>query len=458
LIFAEQFDGFLLSADDPEFDQMRRVWNGMIDRRPALIARCRDTADICSALRHARAAGLPVSIRCGGHNVAGSAVVDGALMIDLSLMRSVTVDAGAGTAEAEGGCLLRDVDLATTQHGLACPAGVFSYTGLGGLALGGGYGWRCRKWGLTCDHIVGAEIVLADGSVLQVSEEEHPDLLWALRGGGGNFGVVSKFRLRLRPAGPILARTGVFGGDDAATALQVYRKASTSLSDDFHLLGGLRHARPDDAIADTAQGRPVLDFLAVCSGDDAASLEEAAALFEAMPKHASTEKTMSYMDLQTMVDDSAPDGRRYYTKSGYLNELPDPAIQALIDAAARNPSQTGSIDIEHLLGAVARGSAAESAFPTRDAPFMVSAYGSWDDPKLDEDGIAWARETMSSVQEWAHPGGYSNYVSRQESRQDAATAYGAELYSRLVEVKRRYDPDNVFRSTRSVLTDLAEMI
>ena len=371
-------------------------------------------------------------------------------MIDLSHMREIIVNTEDRIAVAEGGCLLRDVDLATTEHGLACPAGVYGYTGLSGLALGGGYGWRCRKWGLTCDHIVGAEVVLADGSVVEVSQENHPDLLWALRGGGGNFGVVTKFRLALRPAGQILVRTGLYAGDNAAAALRAYREFTPNLSDDFHLLGGLRYPRENDSVPDSLRDRPVLDFLAVCSADDEASAAEAEALFASMPEGATSTTVMSYWELQAMCDGSAPDGRRYYTKSGYLSELDDKAIDLLVDAAGRNPSRTGSIDIEFLLGAVARGDEENSAFPQRDAPFMVSAYGSWDEAELDTDGIAWTRETISSVNEWEHPGGYVNYISLEDDPGDSTETYGSAIYTRLAEVKRAYDPGNFFRGTRAV--------
>jgi acyl-CoA synthetase (AMP-forming)/AMP-acid ligase II/FAD/FMN-containing dehydrogenase len=449
------FDGFVLAPGNAAFEKARRVWNGTIDRTPALIARCRTTSDVSAVVRFAHDAGLPVSIRCGGHNVAGSAVADGAIMIDLSLMRTVTVDVHNRIAEADGGCLLRDVDMATTAHGLACPAGVFSYTGLGGLALRDGYGRRCRKWGLTCDHIIGADMVLADGSVVEVSESRHSDLLRALRGGGGNFGVVTRFKLRLRQAGPILLRNAVYSGDDVATGLQSYREFTSIASDDFHLLGALRHARPGDAIAPALADRPVLDLLAVCSADDADSLDEGSSLFASMPKSAITERSLSYLDLQAMLDDSAPSGRRYYTESGYLAELADGAIEQLVDAARRNPCRSGSIDIEHLMGAVSRVTSATSAFPQHDAPFMVSVYGSWDDSELDAEIIAWARETMSSVTEWEHSGGYVNCVSQEESPEDASDMYGSAIDSRLALVKRRYDPDNMFRGVRGVLPTFA---
>jgi FAD/FMN-containing dehydrogenase len=445
------FSGVVLLAEDPRFEGARRVWNGMIDRTPALIACCRDTPDVKTAIGFARETGRPLSVRCGGHNVAGSAVADGAVMIDLSLMRAVVVDPGARIARASGGCLLRDLDLATTPHGLACPSGVFSLTGLGGLALGGGYGWRCRKLGLTCDHIVGAEVVLADGSVVEVSESQHGGLLWALRGGGGNFGVVTRFTLRLDPAGPMLVRSAVHPAERAVEAMRAYRAFAAGLSDDLHLLGGLRHAAPADPVPPGQRDRPVLGVTIVCSAANAASADEGRALFEAMPACTVAARTISYLDLQSMGDSGSPAGRRYYTKSGYLADLCDEAIERLIASSGRNPSRTGSIDVEYLRGAVLRSGTSQSAFPQREAPFMVTVSGSWDDPGLDQDGIAWAREAIDSVRAWEHPGAYSNYISQQENPQQAFAMYGPAIYSRLAQIKHTYDPDNMFRSARNII-------
>jgi FAD/FMN-containing dehydrogenase len=453
---AAGFGGVLLSAHDPRFEGTRRIWNGMIDRTPGLIACCSSASDVTAVIGFARERGLPISVRCGGHNVAGSAIVDGAVMIDLSPMRAVTVDADARIARAGGGCLLRNVDIATTARGLACPSGVFSRTGLGGLALGGGYGWRCRKLGLTCDHVIGAEVVLADGSVVEVSENQHPELLWALRGGGGNFGVVTRFTLRLDPVGSILVRSAVYPGDVTAEAMRAYRAFAPGLPDDFHLLGGLRSAAPGDPIPPNQRDRPVLGFTSVCSAGDAASAGEGRALFDAMPACAVATRTISYLELQSMADDSAPAGRRYYTKSGYLSELCDEAIERLIASTGRNPSRTGSIDIEYLRGAVLLSGTKESAFPQREAPFMVTVSGSWDDPGLDQDGIAWAREAIDSVRAWEHPGAYSNYLSQEESPEEASAMYGSAIYSRLARVKQTYDPDNMFHSARSVIPASAQ--
>ena len=445
-----RFGGVLLLAADPRFGPARRVWNGMIDRTPALIACCRGTSDVKAAIGFAREAGLALTVRCGGHNVAGSAVADGAVLIDLSLMRAVAVDPTARIAQASGGCLLRDLDLATAPHGLACPSGVFSRTGLSGLALGGGYGWRCRKLGLTCDHIIAAEIVLADGTVLEVSETEHPGLLWALRGGGGNFGVVTRFTLRLESAGPMLVRSAVHPAEHAVEAMRACRTFAPGLSDDLHLLAGLRHAVPGDPVQAGQHDRPVLGVTLVGSATDAASIGEGTALFEAMPACAVAEHEVSYLDLQFMGDSGSAAGRRYYTKSGYLADLSDEATERLIASSARNPSSTGSIDVECLRGAVLRSGTSESAFPHREAPFMVTVSGSWDDPGLDHDGIAWARAAVDAVGAWRHPGAYSNYVSQQESPLEASAMYGSAIYARLAQVKQAYDPGNVFRSARNI--------
>jgi FAD/FMN-containing dehydrogenase len=448
---AAGFSGIVLLAQDPRFEAARRVWNGMVDRRPALIARCRGTPDVRAAVGYARDSGLPLTVRCGGHNVAGTAVADGAVMIDLSLMRSVTVDPGARMAEASGGCLLRDLDLATARHGLACPTGVVSRTGLGGLALGGGYGWRCRKLGLTCDHIAGAEVVLADGSVLEVSEDQHPGLLWALRGGGGNFGVVTRFTLRLDPIGPMLVCSAVYPAEAAAEAMRACGALAADLADDLHLLYGLRHAAPAGPVPAGQPGGPVLGVTVVCPAADPASGRECRALFGALPAGQVTTQAMSYLELQSMGDSGALAGRRYYTKSGYLAGLPGQAAERLIASAGRNPSATGSIDVEYLRGAVLRGGTGESAFPQREAPFMVTVSGSWDDPGLDRDGIAWAREAVESLSAWEHPGVYANYISQHESAQRASAMYGPAIYSRLAQVKQAYDPGNMFRSARAII-------
>jgi len=444
------FKGTVLLPGDLGYDDARRIWNGMCDRRPALIARCLGTADVSAAVLFARAADLPVTIRGGGHNVAGTAIADDSVMIDLSLMRNVTVNVDEQVAEADGGCLLRDLDITTTAYGLACPAGMVSHTGLGGLALGGGYGWRCRKWGLTCDHIICAEVVLADGSVVEAGED-NPDLLWALRGGGGNFGVVTRFKLRLHRVGAILFRNGIYAEDTAAAALEEYRKFTEKQPDDIHVLGSLRYASDADWVLPELRGTPALDLAIVCSADDAESVHQSTRLFDAVPPASSIERTISYFDLQSMADSGAPAGRRYYTKSCYIVDLVDHVAECLAGAARRNPSSLSSIDIEYLRGAISEEADGQSSFPLRDAPYMCTAWASWIEPRHDAENIAWSRRTVEDLRDWQHQGGYVNYMLQDDPTDVVAEIYGSANYDRLTQVKRRYDPQNVFRTYRNVL-------
>jgi FAD/FMN-containing dehydrogenase len=446
----EQLHGSLITPEDPEYDDIRRVWNGMHDRKPALIARCAGAPDVSAAIRFARSAGLPLTVRGGGHNVAGTAVADGALLIDLSLLRGVVVHPGQRVAEAQGGCLLRDLDAATTVHGLACPAGVISHTGLGGLTLGGGYGWRSRAWGLTCDQIISAEVVLADGSILEASEEHDTDLWWALRGGGGNFGVVTRFTLRLHEVGPILLRTGIYHADRATRALRVFQKYTATQPTDVHVLGSLRYCPTADWIPASLRGQPVLDLSVACSAEDPGSVAQGAAIFAELRPDARRERTISYFELQALGDRAAPHGRRYYTKSGYLAEISEGAADGLLEAARRNPSSLSSIDIEYLRGAICNVGDDRSAFPQRDAPFLYTAWASWTEPQDDAVNVAWSRNTIDSLAKWQHKGGYFNYMLAEDSAETVAKLYGKAKYERLMQVKRRYDPDNLFRTYRSI--------
>ncbi|MFE3110038.1 FAD-binding oxidoreductase [Kitasatospora indigofera] len=438
------FEGPLLLPADEGYDEVRAIWNGMHDRRPALIARCRSTADIAAAVRFARAAGLPATVRGGGHNVAGTAVDDDAVMIDLSLLRTVTVDPQARLARAEGGSLLKDVDTATAAHGLACPAGVVGHTGLGGLALGGGYGWLTRKWGLTCDHIVQAELVLADGSVVQATDESHPDLMRALRGGIGNFAVVAAFTLELRPVGPLSYRSALYLMEDAPAVLRAFRSFTEKQSDDLRVFGAFQELGHDESVPAALRGRQALDLAVVCSADDPESLAQSAQLLDAVPAAGYFEQTMSYYELQARLDASGPAGRRYFTKTCYLADLADGTIEQLVEAARRNPSRLSSIDVEFLRGAITEGTGRPSAFPHRDAAYLCTAWAAWLDPEQDEANVAWSRGTMAALSPWQTAGSYGNYVPEDESAAPAGDAW-------LAEVKERYDPENLFRGRRNVV-------
>ncbi|MGW7411000.1 FAD-binding oxidoreductase [Streptomyces sp. NPDC054863] len=443
-----------LDPDHPDYDAARRVWNGTHDRRPARIARCYETADVVAALRFARSAGLEVSVRGGGHNVAGTAVADGAVMIDLSGMRRVRVDPQRRVAYADGGCLLADLDTATAAHQLVCPTGIISRTGLGGLALGGGYGWLSRRWGLTCDHVLAAEVVLADGSVIEASQESHPDLLWALRGGGGNFGVVTRFTLLLRPVTPLYCHTDLYELDQAPQALQAYREFTGHLSSELHVAGGFKIAGAypgrDGGLPARLRGRPVLSLTAVWfgrPGEETAAIEP---LHEAAPPAVSTGRTTTHVELQARGDHERPPGNRYYTKSTYLDDLTPSAVEEFVATARGFPSPLSSVQLEYLRGAVADVPEEDSAFPGRSAPYIYTVSSQWTDPADDGVHIEWTRGAVERLAAYRHGGAYVNYV-QDGRRNEVAEIYGAARLARLAVVKAAYDPDNVFHFNQNVL-------
>ena len=372
--------------------------------------------------------------------VAGTAVADGAALIDLGGMRAVRPDPEAGLATAGGGALLADLDRATVPLGLACPTGVVSRTGFGGLALGGGYGWLCRKWGMTCDHIVAAEVVLADGTIVRADDRTEPELMWGLRGGGGNFGVVTRFTVRLRPVGRIVRHVLTYPLDDAAEALRAYGRLGAHTDRELQVLGGLK----------IADGAPVLGLTAVWLGaGDGRTDPDLSALLAAAPAGRTT-REMSFGDLQAASDDSEPSGWRYYTKSRYLDALGEPVLEALRTAVKENPSPLSTIDLGHLLGAIGDVAEDATAFPERSASFMVSASAAWREPAGDEANIAWARDTIGSLGRWSRPGNYVNYMERAEPAV-VARLYGSARYARMAALKAAVDPGNVLRGNQNVL-------
>ncbi|GIG63542.1 oxidoreductase [Longispora fulva] len=446
----ETFRGELLGAGETGYDHARRVWNGMHDRRPALIARCLDSGDVSAALRYARTVGLPVTVRGGGHNVAGTAVADAALMIDLSLMRAVTVDAAERVAVAEGGCLLSDLDAATVPHDLACPAGVVSHTGLAGLALGGGYGWLGRKWGLTCDHILAAEVVLADGSVVEAAADRHADLFWALRGGGGNFGIVTRFTLRLRPVGPVYFHTGVYSLADAPAALREYRTFAEKQPSDLHTIGAFKHAGQQSWIPVALRGTPALFLTAVWLGEPTEGPGNTGPLFDAAPPAGASARVMPYAELQALGDHSEPHGNRYFTKSCYLADLTDDPVAEMTASADEMRSPLSCIDFEYLRGAIADVPEADSAFPRRDAPYIYTVSAQWTESSADQENIDWSRHGVRRLAPWQYGGAYVNYL--QDEPSDAVIdVYGQSRYSTLADVKRRYDPDNLLAGNQNIV-------
>jgi FAD/FMN-containing dehydrogenase len=438
--FRSTVRGAVFGPDSGEYEEARRVWNGMIDRRPALIARCAGVGDVQAALAFARAEGLAVAVRGGGHSAAGLATCDGGLVIDLTDMNGVEVDPVARTARAGGGTTWGAFDAATQAHGLATTGGAISTTGIAGLTLGGGVGWLMRRHGLACDNLIAAEVVTADGRVLTASAEEHPDLFWGLRGGGGNFGVVTSFTYRLHPRGQVLGGMLVHPADRARETLHFYREATRTAPDDLTLFGGL---------LSSPEGVPIAAYV-LCHGGDPARAEADLRPIRAFgPPLADQVAPMPYPVLQSMLDEGFPAGMQVYWTAHFLTDLSDEAIETLVAHFGRITSPLSAILIEHLGGAVARVGPDETAFAYREAPYNLAIVARWLDPSEADRHVAWARELRDAMRPFAH-GVYVNYLGVGDDADRVLTAYGPAKYERLAKVKATYDPDNVFRLNQNI--------
>jgi hypothetical protein len=440
---APTFSGQLLLPNDPAYDQRRRVHNGLIDKHPAAIASCRGVADIVDAVRLARTLGLEVSVRGGGHNVAGRATIDGGLMIDLSPMKGVHVDAHARTVRAQGGVLWNELNRETQLHGLATTGGVVGTTGIAGLTLGGGLGWLMPKYGLALDNLRSAELVLADGTVLCVSADENPDLFWAIRGGGGNFGIAASLEYQLHEVGPMI--TGgvvVHPLPRALDALRFFRDTCDSLPDEAMLVAALQTA-PDGSNAK----------IAAIVGSHCGSIEQGEAAFRSLktfgPPVMDMIGPMPYATLNGMLDAAFPKGALNYWKAQFLTDLSDAAIRALIAAFEQCPSPTSHVIIEHFHGAAARVPLAATACTTRVTGFNVVIVSQWTDVRESDRNITWARDTFASLTPFLAAMRYLNYLEV-DAPNAAAVAYGPNL-QRLREIKTQYDPDNFFRHNVNIL-------
>jgi len=428
-------------AGEAGYDDARRVWNGAVDRHPAMVAFCRTSSEVAAAVLAAREVGVPLSVRGGGHQVAGLSVCDNGLTIDLSTMCAVSVD--GGISHAGGGSLLRHVDTANAQAGVVVPAGVVSHTGLGGLALGGGFGWTFRNFGLTCDNIVGAEVVTADGRIVQAGEQDDADLLWALRGGGGNFGVVTRFDLGNHPLRDVLFGQAVFAVDDLPRGVEHYVRTMATIPDAMSSICITRLAPPIPGLPPEVVGRPVVMIDAVWSGDIDAG-EEPMRRLVGDGKPLTTRITrMPYTAVQTMQDDLHPHGRGNYNKSRYLTTVDDTAIKALREAGNTVPGPHSQIEILRLGGAAGRIDPNATAFAHRDAAYILNIVGAWTDNIVADAHIAWVRDTYKAFDPVGSDAGYINFLDAEPDR--AHSVYPEPTYARLREIKRRLDPDSVFR-------------
>ncbi|MEA2381789.1 MAG: hypothetical protein QOH72_1760 [Solirubrobacteraceae bacterium] len=445
----DAFAGDLIGPAHPSYEGARRIWNGMIDRRPALVARCAGEADVAAAVQFARERGLPVAVRGGGHNVAGNAMCDDGVVVDLSDLKAIEVDAERRTARVQPGVLLGELDRATQAFGLATPTGNVSKTGVAGLTLGGGLGWIARKHGPACDNLLSARVVAADGDCVTASEDENPELLWGLRGGGGNFGVVTSFEYRLHPIGPeVIAGGVVHSFADAPRLFPFFAEFVAGAPDELSVTASTFPAPPGLPIPAEMIGE-LVTVLAVCHAGDPAEGERALAPLRRFGRPLADLITpMPYTALQSGSDAAYPNGQRNYWKSHYVDEITDGAVATLQEHARRMPSPMSSFYFQHLGGAIGRAGAGTSAFGHRDAVFDFNILTVWRQPAEDGENVTWARDFAAAMQPYS-TGVYVNNLGV-EGADRVRAAYAPQTYDRLVALKDAYDPHNVFRLNQNV--------
>jgi FAD/FMN-containing dehydrogenase len=446
--FGAALRGELVVPDDEGYDEARSVWNGMIDKHPALIVRCAGTADVISTVRFAEEHGLPISVKGGGHNIAGRAVEDDALMVDLSQMDAVRVDPDAKTARVEPGVVLNELDHETQAFGLATPAGYNSTTGIAGLTLGGGWGWLSRKYGLTVDNLISADVVTAEGELVHASEGENEDLFWGLRGGGGNFGIVTSFEFQLHGVGPeVLSGPIVHPFEDTEMVLKEHRRLAAEAPDEVAVWFVIRHAPPMPFVPEEWHGEKVIILAAFYTGemsDGEQALQPwrdiGDPIVDAVGPH-------PYTGWQQAFDGLAPAGNRNYWKSHNFEEMTDGMIETFVAFGETIPSELTEIACAQLGGAINERPVEATAYPHRDAEFVMNLHTQWEDPEQDDECIAWARDMHEAMTPHATGGVYTNFVPEEDGDQRAAYR---ENYDRLVEVKDKWDPENVFRLNHNV--------
>jgi hypothetical protein len=452
--FRKKLAGIVLCPGDEGYEKTRHVWNGIIDRHPAVIARCASESDVIAAVNFARENQLLVAVRGGGHNVAGHGTCDHGLVIDLSLMKGIEVDPHHRLARADGGVLWKELDKATQVYGLATPGGLFSETGIAGLTLGGGFGWLRNKFGLSCDNLVSARVVMADGRLATTSAVENSDLLWGLRGGGGNFGIVTRFEYRLHPVGPEVMFCFVFHpGEKMEEGFRFYRDFSTLSPDEVSSVAFSGIIPPGSkAYPSEIHGKPFLAFGACYIG----SVEEGKRVFQPLRDFTQPlidfSGVMPYVDVQAIFDADYPSGvMRYYWKSLNLTSLSDEAITHLARHAREQPSAHSTTDLWHIGGAVRRVNPDESAFFGREAVFLLNPESNWEDPADDDENITWAREFVEDMQGFSDGSRYLNFAGFQEEGSELIRKGFGSQFERLAFLKKKYDPTNFFKLNQNIV-------
>ena len=446
--FKARFAGIALTAGDHGYDEARALWNGWFDKRPALVARCRTTQDVVSVVRFARATGLPLAVRSGGHSLAGLSSCDDGIMLDLSLMRDVVVDAPERIARVQPGATWAGFDAATQVHGLATTGGLISHTGVAGLTLGGGIGWLMRRYGLAADNLTAAEVVTASGDILRTSSTEEPELLWGFRGGGGNFGVVTSFEFRLHPLGPVLGGLMGFPLDRGREVLQRYRTWAAEVGDGFTTLAAVITAPPAPFVPPELVGQKIVGLAGCWCGEVDAGEAALAPLRELRPAF-DVFGPMPYVTLQRMLDEGAPPGIRSYTRSGYAADLSDGLIDVALEHGASMPSPFSQLHLHHMGGAVARVGEDDTAFGNRRATYAYNVNSMWTDPSADELHETMNRGFAAALTPLSTGGVYVNFLGNEGDARIRA-AYGDAKYERLRRLKRRSDPENLFRLNQNI--------
>ncbi|GAC1329114.1 MAG: FAD-binding oxidoreductase [Candidatus Dormibacteria bacterium] len=433
---------------DAAYDHARRIWNGAIDRRPAAIVPCSSVATVRAAISAARQSGLPLAVRGGGHSLPGFSTCDGGIVIDLSPMSSVAIRPQERTASVGGGATWAMVDAASHQHGLATTGGLVSSTGVGGLTLGGGIGWLTRKHGLACDNLVSCDLVTASGELIRVSEEEAPELLWGLRGGGGNFGIVTNFEFRMHPVSRVTAGLAMFDVGRAHEVFSLYCDWVKGIPDELTPMLILLEGAAVEDIPQKLRGKAVIAVGACHVGNAEAAKLDLQPITDLEPDLLTFEE-MPYPTLQQAFDADLPAGDLYYFKGSFLPRLSENLLSAVLEAFQSRPGPRCEIDIHEMGGAASRVGDMDTAFPGRRAQATANVYGCWTDPAASESHRRWARATAAVMDGFGGTGGYVNFMS-ETSAQDSAEAYGGRRLERLRALKRRYDPENLFRLNQNI--------
>jgi FAD/FMN-containing dehydrogenase len=433
-----------------DYQRERRIWNHMIDRYPAVVVRCANDADVATAIAFAREQAMPLTVKGGGHSVAGYSMIDNGVVIDLGRIRQVSVDPAAGRVRVGGGCLLADMDRATQAFGLATPTGVMSQTGIAGLALGGGLGWLSRKHGLTCDHLISATVVLADGSVMTADASENPDLYWGLRGAGANFGVVTSFEFATQTVPATLpVGTALYRIEDAAAAIRHHAQTMPHAGDDVKVMVYLRRAPAEPGVQDDLSNAPLCIFVSVWTGDPADAGAAFNELWAGAPTVFETVRTLPYVALQSLNDSALGPGACNYTKGGYTGEMTDGCIDALVEAANQLPNDLSAIEFGFQHGAQDRLGEDDTAFTDRHADHLINVLGRWRPRDEAQRHIDWVRDSFARTTPFYTGGLYSNFMAIDDGER-VREAYRNGKYERLAAIKAKYDPDNIFSSNPNI--------